>query len=61
MNVGAAIGPSGAFANRSYVPLLLCGALASLLCFLIVIAFIRETKPQRSPLLGETTEQAREG
>jgi MFS family permease len=62
MNVGAAIGPSvgGLVATRSYFVLFLCGALANLLYFLIVIAFIKETKPQ-STTLGETTEQAREG
>jgi len=63
MNVGAAIGPSvgGFVASRSYSVLFLCAALAELLYFLIVVAFIRETKPQSSTTLGETTEQEREG
>jgi MFS family permease len=63
MNVGAAIGPSvgGFIATRSYFVLFFCAALASLLYFLIVVAFIRETKPQRSTTLEETTDQAREG
>jgi MFS family permease len=63
MNVGAAIGPSvgGFIATRSYFVLFLCAALASLLYFSIVVAFIRETKPQRNTTLEETTEQAREG
>ena len=63
MNLGAAIGPSvgGFVATRSYFVLFLCGALANLLYFLIVVAFIRETKPQSSTTLGKTTEQAREG
>jgi MFS family permease len=51
----------GAFAIRSYFVLFFCGALANLLYFLIVIAFIRETKPQSSITLGEATEQGREG
>jgi MFS family permease len=63
MNVGAAIGPSvgGFVASRSYFILFLCGALANLLYFSIVVVFIRETKPQRSATLEEKTEQAREG
>jgi MFS family permease len=63
MNVGAAIGPSvgGSIAARSYFVLFFCAALTSLLYFLIVVAFIRETKPQRSTTLEETTGQAREG
>jgi MFS family permease len=63
MNVGAAIGPSvgGFIATRSYFVLFFCAALSSLLYFLIVVAFIRETKPQRSPTLEETTEREREG
>jgi MFS family permease len=63
MNVGAAIGPSvgGFVATRSYFVLFLCGALANLLYFLIVVAFIKETKPQQSISRGETTEQGREG
>ena len=63
MNVGAAIGPSvgGFIATRSYFVLFLCAALTNLLYFSIVVAFIRETKPQRNTTLEETTEQAREG
>jgi MFS family permease len=63
MNVGAAIGPSlgGFIASRSYFILFLCGALANVLYFLIVVSFIRETKPQSSTTLGEKTGQAREG
>ena len=63
MNVGAAVGPSvgGFVATRSYFVLFLCGALASLLYFLIVVAFISETKPQSSTTLEEKTEQAGEG
>jgi MFS family permease len=63
MNVGAAIGPSvgGFVASRSYFVLFLCGALASLLYFLIVVAFVRETKSQLGTTLGETTEQGGEG
>jgi MFS family permease len=51
----------GTIAARSYFVLFFCAALASLLYFLIVVAFIRETKPQRSTTLEETTGQAREG
>ena len=63
MNVGAAIGPSvgGFIATRSYFVLFFCAALTSLLYFLIVVAFTRETKPQGSTSLEETTEQGREG
>ena len=63
MNVGAAIGPSvgGFVATRSYFVLFLCAALTNLLYFSIVVAFIKETKPQSSTTLEETTEQAREG
>jgi MFS family permease len=63
MNVGAAIGPSvgGFVATRSYLVLFLCAMLANLLYFLVVVAFIRESKPQCSTTLEETTEQAREG
>ena len=63
MNVGAAIGPSvgGFIATRSYFVLFFSAALASLLYFSIVVAFIRETKPQRSTTLEERGEQAREG
>jgi MFS family permease len=63
MNVGAAIGPSvgGFVASRSYFVLFLCSALTNLLYFLIVVAFIRETKPQSSAISGETTDQRRGG
>ncbi|TEU18522.1 MAG: MFS transporter [Anaerolineales bacterium] len=63
MNVGAAIGPSvgGFIATRSYFVLFFCAALTSLLYFLIVVAFVRETKPQRSTSLEETAEQGKEG
>lgn len=63
MNVGAALGPSvgGFIATRSYFVLFFCAALASLLYFLIVVAFVKETKPQRSTTLEERTEQGREG
>jgi MFS family permease len=63
MNVGAAIGPSvgGFIATRSYFLLFTSAALTSLLYFLIVVAFTRETKPQGSTSLEETTEPGREG
>jgi MFS family permease len=63
MNVGAAIGPSvgGFIATRSYFVLFFCAALTSLLYFLIVVAFTKETKPQGTTGLEETTQPGGEG
>jgi MFS family permease len=63
MNVGAAIGPSvgGFLATRSYFVLFFSAALTSLLYFLIVVAFVRETKPQGSTSLEERAEPGKEG
>jgi MFS family permease len=63
MNLGAAIGPSmgGFVAARSYFVLFLCAALAYLLYFFIVVAFIRETKPQNSTTPEKKTQKMGEG